>query len=283
MLWCQPAAAQANPVRDGPSPDACAEQSGSRPDTAAFILHLAPPLFEAAGADLTAIYLPLVHAVASAFQAPGSITMATWPGTFSESGPDKPALDDGAIRDIGPLTGQVQFRLKKGRVRDLAWELLPDSREVTRAIQDAVHRADSLQSFLGLETPSGGRGLVRLSISMTRAQAPDAEAPSGSIPLLRIRMPYRRVDSPVTVEKMVRPPFPAAAVRRSIEGDVTLQYVVDEDGRAQRASIRVITANYREFVEAAADAIARSRYHPAQAQGCPVKLLVQQRIRFKVR
>jgi hypothetical protein len=45
----------------------------------------------------------------------------------------------------------------------------------------------------------------------------------------------------------------------------------------------VITANYREFVEAAADAIARSRYYPAMAQGCPVKLLVQQRLRFKVR
>jgi len=202
--------------------------------------------------------------------------MESWPGTFYDRKDDAQANEDGVVRGVGPLTGQVHFKVAKGRVRNVTWQLLPDSREVTQAIQRAIHRADSLQYFLGLKTPPGGP--VRLSVTMTRD-----EAPEGSAPLLRVRMPYLAVDSPVAPIEIPRPKYPKAAAGRRIDGDVTLQFVVDEDGRAQRASIRVISANYQEFVDASADAIASGRFRPAQARGCPVKLTVQQRIRFVVR
>ena len=210
---------------------------------------------------------------------PLSVTsMESWPGTFYDREDDTWA-EEGVVRGVGPLTGQVQFKLANGRVRNIAWELLPDSREVTQAIRRAIHRADSLQHFVGLKAPSGGP--VRLSVTMTRD-----EAPEGSAPLLRVRMPYLAVDSAVAPIEIPRPKYPRAAEGRGIDGDVTLQFVVGEDGRAQRASIRsirVITANYQEFVDASADAIAAGRFRPAQARGCPVKLTVQQRIRFVVR
>jgi TonB family protein len=271
LISARSATAQTIAVRDGALP--CQAAAAQRPDTGAFTLYLAPPLSTSGAPSDAQTYAPFVHAVAEAFQPPDGIAMESWPGTIYEG--DAPTEDD-AIHGVGPLTGQVQFRLAKGRVRDLAWELLPDSRDVSRAVQQAIHRADSLQHFLGLKAPRGG--LVRLSVTMT-----SQEAPAGSAPLVRVRLPYLRADSPVAVMEIPRPRYPAAAERRPVEGDVTLQYVVDEHGRAQQTSFRVISANYQEFVDAATDAIAAGSFRPAQSRGCPVKLTVQQRIRFQVR
>jgi TonB family protein len=278
VLSLSPAVGQAIPIT-GQETALCERDVIARPDTAVFTLYFAPPSSAAGGADLSSSYAHFVHAVASAFDPPTGITMATWPGTFYHAKDDLPDNFEGISCGVGPLTGHVQFRLKKGRVRDLAWELLPDSREVTHAVEHAIRRADSLLYFAGLPTPADQpRGLVRLAVSMT-AGAP----PASATPVLRVRMPYLRVDSPVEIRDMVKPNYPAAAQRQGVEGDVTLQFVVDENGRVQRESIRVIEANYFDFVDAAATAIIASRYRPARAGGCPVKMAVQQRIRFKTR
>jgi TonB family protein len=279
IVSASPVAGQAVPIRGDRVTGACKLDPSARPDTSNFTLHLAPPRIAQGGADLSSSYAPFLYAVASAFKPPTGITMDTWPGTSYISGDEEPDAGEGLYCGVGPMTGQVQFRLKKGRVRDLAWELLPDSREVTRAVQDAIHRADSMLDFVGLRTPPGQPGgLVRLTVTMTAGKAPD-----GAIPVLRIRMPYVAVDSPVEVIEMAKPSYPAVAARRRIEGDVIVQYVVDEDGRVRRESIRVVEANYQDFAEAAADAIVASRYRPARLGDCSVKLLVQQRIRFKMR
>ena len=46
---------------------------------------------------------------------------------------------------------------------------------------------------------------------------------------------------------------------------------------------RVIEASYQDFADAAAAAIAAGAFNPARVGACPVKSLVQQRIRFTVR
>jgi TonB family protein len=266
------AGAQVSAPVEGDAPAHCAPESLPRADTAVFTLYLGAPRADTGRA---AEYAPLAHTVAMAFAPPSRVSLVTWPGTSYDADDDPPPSPD-AITDVGPLTGEVRFRLRKGRVRDLKWRLLPDSREVARAVQEAIGRADSLQHLLGLRAPTDSEGYVRLGVSMTRGVAPP-----GAMPLMRVRMPYVRVDSPVTVLEMARPAYPRAALQRRVEDDVTLQYVVDEDGRARRASIRVIEASYSDFVEAAADAITASRFRPAQAGACPVKLQVQQRIRFQ--
>lgn len=272
-LLAPTAPAQDIPVRQE-EPE-CRPDAVARPDTAAFTLYLSPPE-SASGAPEAPAYAPFVQAVGSVFEPPAGVTLETWPGTFYEAPENLPREE--LTSAVGPLTGRVRFKLRRGRARDVAWELLPDSREVTRAVQDAVRRADSLGFFAGLDAPPGQRGMVRIGVSMT-ADTP----PAGAMPVMRVRMPYRRVDSPVEILEIPRPSYPPAGQRRGIEGDVTLQYVVGEDGGVQRSSIRVIEANYFDFVEAAADAIAASRFRPARAGGCPVRLQVQQRIRFKTR
>lgn len=252
----------------------CDRDPSARPDTAAFTLFLGPPHQRADGSQL-ADYMPFVSAMASAFKTPERVVMETWPGTFYKR-QQREELD--TVTAVGPLTGRVQFRLRNGRVRDVAWELLPDSRDVTREIQAAIYRADSALDFVGLRVPGNERdGRVRLGVSLTDSRPTDQH-----VPLLRLRMPYLEVEYPVEVIHIPRPTYPPAAARRRVDGNVVLQFVVDENGKAQRPTIRVVEANYIDFVEAASDAIVAARFRPARVGSCPVNLTVQQRIRFKI-
>jgi hypothetical protein len=45
----------------------------------------------------------------------------------------------------------------------------------------------------------------------------------------------------------------------------------------------VLEANYQEFVNPAVTAIVASEFTPARVGACPVKSLVEQRVRFLVR
>jgi hypothetical protein len=64
---------------------------------------------------------------------------------------------------------------------------------------------------------------------------------------------------------------------------VKLQFVVTEDGLVPRESIRVIQAEPTGFILPSVNAIAGSQFEPARAGGCPIKLLVEQRVRFRYR
>jgi TonB family protein len=204
--------------------------------------------------------------------------MATWPGTFY-SEPSGERSGGGALAcGIGPLTGTVRIDFKKGHVKSIAWEVLPDSKDVAQALQAAVRRADSLGYFLGLKSPPGSpNGTVRLGLTTTAA-----DVPAHGLAVLRVRMPYIRIETPAGVRHQPVPAYPRVAAQLGVAGDVTLQYVIDEDGRVQAASIRVLEANYQEFVDAAVTTIVASEYTPARVGACPVKSRVEQRIRFLV-
>lgn len=278
MLHPAPAVvSQTVPLRLGPVEAACRFDTTAFRDTASFTLYLAPPQ-PMAGGDAARKYAPFVAAVASNFQSPGSVSLATWPGTFYVGSPGAPGADplDGAV---GPLAGTLRIELRKGRVRRIAWEMVPDSWEVTQAVRAAVERADSLGNFLGLKLPPGSPGgAVRLGLRTSATAAP----PDGW-PILRVRMPYLKIETPATPLRIPTPVYPYPAWRRAVDGHVALQFIIEENGRVRPESIRVLEANYREFADAGVQAILGGEFNPATAGGCPVKALVQQSIRFSVR
>jgi TonB family protein len=270
------AAGQEMPLRLGSAEPGCSNPAVAR-DTASFTIYLTPPAAAARKPERAEGYALLLHGISSAFQAPTAIRMEAWPGTFYHQPGARESDPDALTCGVGPLTGQVRFTLRKGRARDLGWALVPDSRDVARAIQSAIVRADSLQYFAAL--PHGQpAGAVRLDVTMTAGTPPAA-----SVPLMKVRMPYIRIETPVQPIHIPPPVYPEAAMRHGIRGEVALQYVVDEHGRVNRSSIRVLEASYQEFIDAAADAIVAGQFRPSRAGGCPVKALVQQRIRFRLR
>ena len=86
------------------------------------------------------------------------------------------------------------------------------------------------------------------------------------------------VDTPPRVIACTQSPVPAALA--GVDGVVSLMYVVDTAGRAEPASIRVLEATRRGFVDAAVSTIGSCTFRPGVQRGAPVRVLVQQRIGF---
>ena len=91
------------------------------------------------------------------------------------------------------------------------------------------------------------------------------------------------VDVPVHYLGGGEPVYPPALRKSGVAGEVTMQFVVNADGRVELASVRVISSTLYGFEAAAREAILRARFEPATIRGKAVRQLVQQRVRFEVR
>ena len=75
------------------------------------------------------------------------------------------------------------------------------------------------------------------------------------------------------------PRYPASMEALSIEGRVTVEFVIDTTGRVQPASIRILESTHAAFEAAARAAIAGSLFRPARLRAHPVRQLTRQAIR----
>jgi Gram-negative bacterial TonB protein C-terminal len=219
----------------------------------------------------------VLRAIAASFVAPTSVTSLLWPGTYFPD-PDSSRQTQGSrARAVGPFTGELWIELNQGRVERAAWHLAPGSPQLQSAVLQAVQRADSGRTFSGL-TPS--KTPRRRTLRLTLGTAAESE-PSIGMPILRLRLPTIRVEHPVTVIHIPRPAYTIKSVRAKRSGGVDLQYVVSEDGRASPLSMRVVEADDSAFAAAARAAVVAGRFRPARVLGCPVQMLVQQRISYR--
>lgn len=78
-----------------------------------------------------------------------------------------------------------------------------------------------------------------------------------------------------------RPVYPAAALRRGVEGHVDVTFTVSETGRV--SDVRVLSSNPGTlFNQAALDAVRQWRFQPATRDGSPVPARLEVRIRFEM-
>jgi periplasmic protein TonB len=76
------------------------------------------------------------------------------------------------------------------------------------------------------------------------------------------------------------PVYPPALRQVGVTGTVTLQSVVDADGKVEPVSVKVVDSSNPGFNAAAIRAILAARFRPAQLRGRTVRQLVQQVVRF---
>ncbi len=269
------------PIRRGPLRPACAFDTAAVRDTAQFTLYLAPPGRLSDSAKFGPSYAPILRAIAAAFIPPAGISAGLWPGTFAA--PDSTAPDSKdqtkmyPARAAGPFTGELWIALEEGRVDPVQWRVPPGSPELQSAVLEAVQRADSVQAFRGLVLPPGPRrGTVRVALRTARGTAPWE-----GVPILRLRMSFIRVEHPVVQIRIPVPEYPAHLQRQGKTGSVDVEYVVTEDGRASPTSVRVLDADDSAFAASARDAIVAAEFQPARVRGCPVQMLVLQRISYR--
>lgn len=78
------------------------------------------------------------------------------------------------------------------------------------------------------------------------------------------------------------PPYPAALHSAGIEGSVLVTFVVDTSGRADMATLTVLTSTHPFFTEAVKTHLPRMTFIPAEIGGHKVKQLVQQSFVFTI-
>lgn len=76
------------------------------------------------------------------------------------------------------------------------------------------------------------------------------------------------------------PKYPAVMQAAGIPGKVTLQFIVNVDGRADPSSIKVTSSTHKAFEQPARDAIGVCEFKPGKSRGQPVRVLVQQGLSF---
>ena len=90
------------------------------------------------------------------------------------------------------------------------------------------------------------------------------------------------VDIPVTALGGVAPAYPPAMRASAVEGEVKAEFVVDKNGHADPASLRIISTTNELFSESVRSALPRMRFKPARLRGEPVAQLVQQLFVFRL-
>lgn len=78
------------------------------------------------------------------------------------------------------------------------------------------------------------------------------------------------------------PRYPESLRAAGVEGDVTLEFVVDTAGRVERGSVRTISSTAGAFVVSVSEALNATRYHPALVGGRRVRQLVRQQFVFSL-
>ena len=78
------------------------------------------------------------------------------------------------------------------------------------------------------------------------------------------------------------PVYPSDLAEAGVEGLVRATYVVDETGRVDTTTIRILGSDHPRFTTSVRTALAEMLFRPAKRRGQPVRQLVEQRFRFQV-
>jgi hypothetical protein len=113
-----------------------------------------------------------------------------------------------------------------------------------------------------------------------------------AFPVFSVPVPWM---TPALAIQQPRVRYPAESRDGGVEGNLILQFVIDTAGRAVMSTVRDLWPSrqprltgdkaryYQEFVEAAIDAVERTRFQPARIGGCPINQLVQLPFAFQLR
>jgi protein TonB len=86
----------------------------------------------------------------------------------------------------------------------------------------------------------------------------------------------------VAIAGPVRPQYPNMLRLSGTEGQVIAQFVVNDNGRADPNTFRVVSSTHKLFSDAVSRALPQMRFKPAKIGGKPVSQLVQQLFVFKL-
>ena len=225
----------------------------------------------ASAADVAAFQRELAGAQAKAEHAKASGLASLVRQRLSSGALTSPAGDSAAdylqqLEGSHP-TGSAQAAAMQARSA-LAAALIARARSEVRSSEAAQANADLAAATSWGASAAAVAAVRRLGAAQAQPQAaagPDLQALAQQLQRTRY----------------VAPEYPDRALTDRIGGSVTVQYIVDKQGRTQDVKV-VESVPKGVFDEAATEAIRRWRYRPAHYNGQPVEVPVRTRIRFEL-
>lgn len=221
-------------------------------------------------------YLLLGQSIATSFVPPTRWELPLWPGTYTRGSDD--CQGDRICSGLG-LEGFLIFRITSaGRVQTTAFTGSRGAPGFAEALLAALHRADTA----GILVAPAPEGVPRRDTTVVLEVRAVLEPPMGFVPLARLRLPARRLDSDPTVIEIPKPNYPSAQRSRLENGAVLLQYVITAEGTVDPTTLQVLYADDIAFAEAAIEVVLKGRFKPALASGRPAPVMVRQRVEFRI-
>ena len=177
------------------------------------------------------------------------------------------------------VDGKLVLVVKRnGRLREAFWQVLPFSREFSRAVFTAAIVADTSHDFDGIPEPEAGRVVddtLVVQLRSVRDEPGDAE-----LPLMRVQlvayvpeaMPREVKRGPLT--------YPQNAAWSNVENEGEMQVLVGSDGRAVMNASQITRIDWRDFMNTMRYAVEKSVFAPATSNGCAVPALTVVRFKF---
>lgn len=125
---------------------------------------------------------------------------------------------------------------------------------------------------------------LKVNLSVAKAPAPHAVArssPSGVLAAMPSRYGLHEVDEKPSGIATLKPLYPYRARRQGIEGQVTVRFLVDQEGRTKELTIVEATPP-GVFDQAVRETVPRWRFKPGAKEGKPVDTWVEMTIRFEL-
>lgn len=94
---------------------------------------------------------------------------------------------------------------------------------------------------------------------------------------------YTDVDEPATPIDDIHPAYPDELRKERAVGDVQARFVIDDKGRVDMRTLRIVSSPDYRFTEAVRDAIRQAHFRPARIGGHPVRWLVDRDFVFSLR
>jgi protein TonB len=107
---------------------------------------------------------------------------------------------------------------------------------------------------------------------------------TGTGPAVDMSQPFREHQVEVAVSPLgnVSPTYPSSLRESGVEGQVVVEFVVNENGRVDPGSVKIIESSHALFTSSVRTALEKMRFSPAKVGGTSVKQYVRQPFTFKL-
>ncbi len=92
-----------------------------------------------------------------------------------------------------------------------------------------------------------------------------------------------QVEKPVKMIGGASPDYPVGLREAGVEGEVMAQFVVNESGRYDSGTLKILSSSNSQFTDAVKDALPRMKFSAAQIGGRKVQQLVQMPFKFNIK